>query len=170
VGVGLRRCGGARRCDFGPQALQLGVERRAIGEDDRQLLVALAQRRFELCELFGGLFRRWAWLRQLRGVERERWRWPLRAGVGVGEPVADVEQLAHGGHGVFGRHALLPVYGAVAERVDDARLAEDRLANSLLQRGLVDDMAATRAGKAGGQGCSKAVLRPFVSQRGFRNA
>ena len=53
--VRLRRCGLLRRRHLGAQALQLLVERGLVGQQRRELLVALAQARFELLQLLGGL-------------------------------------------------------------------------------------------------------------------
>ena len=55
VRVGLRGGGLLRRGDLGAQALQLLVERGLVGQQRRELLVALAQARFELLQLLGGL-------------------------------------------------------------------------------------------------------------------
>jgi hypothetical protein len=49
-----------------------------------------------------------------------------------------MEQLAHRDQRVVVRDRALAVHGAVAERVDDARLAEHRLARRLLEARLVD--------------------------------
>ncbi len=77
-------------------------------------------------------------LRQRGGIECEAGRRPRRAGVGAGEPVADVEQLAHGDERVVVRDRRDGCARPVAERDDHPRLVEYRLAGCLLECRLVD--------------------------------
>jgi hypothetical protein len=138
VRVRLRRCRLLRRRHLGAQALQLLVERGLVGQQGGELLVALAQTRFELLQLLGGLPAHRCRLRQRARVEGQARRRPRRAAVGAGEPVRHMEQLAHRDHRVVERDRAMAVHGAVAERVDDPRLAEHRLACGLLETRVVD--------------------------------
>ena len=124
---------------FGAQALQLLVERGLVGEQRRELLVALAQPRFErAATVRQSALGRGVALRQRGRIEREPGRRPRGAAVGTREPVGHVEQLAHGHQRVVRRDRAVAVHRAVAERVDDPRLAEHRLARGLLEARLVD--------------------------------
>ena len=94
--VGLRGVRLLRLGHLGAQALQLLVERRLVRQQRRELLVALAQRRFQLSAAArrsaSGPARSCG---SALGVEGEPGRGRSRARVGAREPVADVEQLAH---------------------------------------------------------------------------
>ena len=133
MGVRLRS-GGLLRCGhFGAEALQLVVKCRTVSQDHGELFVAPTQRRFHLLQLLSGVRRRRCRLQQRSGVEDEPGRRPLGAGIGVAEPVAHVEQLAHRHERVVERNRAVPVDGSVAQRVDHARLAKHRFARRLLE-------------------------------------
>jgi len=138
VGVRLRGCGLLGRGDLGAQALQLLVERRAVGQHYRELFVALAQRRLQLLQLLRRLLRRDTRLRQRGGIEDEPRRRALPASVGAAKPVTHMEELAHRHQRVVRRDRAMAMHRAVAECVDDPRLAEHRLARRLLEARLVD--------------------------------
>jgi hypothetical protein len=138
VRVGLRRRCLLRRGHFGAQALQLVVECRLVGQQHGELLVALAQSRFEALQLLGVLLRCRRGLRQRARVERQPRRRPRHPAVGACQPVADMEQLAQRRYSVAGRNDTRAVHRAVAESDDHLRLAEHRLARRLLEARLVD--------------------------------
>ena len=137
--VRLRGCGLLRRGHLGAQPLQLLVERGLVGQQRRELLVALAQASLRAA----ATARPSGWARALPWAVQPASNASPGAGrahaaIGAGEPVRDMEQLAHGDQGIVRRDRAVPVHGAVAQRVDDPRLAEHRLARGLLEAGLVD--------------------------------
>jgi hypothetical protein len=109
-----------------------------VRQQGGELLVALAQAGFELLQLLGALPRRGRGPGQCGGVEHHSRRRAPDAAIGAGEPVRHMEQLAYGDQRVGVRDRALAVHGAVAERVDDACLAEHRFARRLLETRLVD--------------------------------
>ena len=100
--VGIR-LGGSRLLrlgDFGPQPLQLFVQRHPVGQQRRELLVPLAQRCLQRLELFDGLSGNGCGLGQRTGVEGQPRRRLDPSRIRAGQPVADMEQLAHGSQGI----------------------------------------------------------------------
>jgi hypothetical protein len=120
-----------RRCSSSSSAV-------LVRQQGGELLVALAQAGFELLQLLGALPRRGRGPGQCGGVEHHSRRRAPDAAIGAGEPVGHMEQLAYGDQRVVVRDRALAVHGAVAERVDDACLAEHRFARRLLETRLVD--------------------------------
>ena len=124
--------------DFRAEPGEFGVHRVLVGQNLSKLLVLGAVRGLEHLELLGALLRNGAGLRQGIGVETQAGRRPFAASVGMGQPVADVEQLPDGDDGIIKRTSPVPVDGAVAERADDPRFAEHRVAGGLLEAWFVN--------------------------------
>jgi hypothetical protein len=138
VRVGLRRSRLLRLGNLGAQARELLVERALVGEERREVLVLLAQARFQRLQLLRCLRRHLRGSRQRGDIEGKARRRPIRAAIRAREPVGDVEQLARRGQRIGLGHRTMAVRGAVAERGNHPRLAEHRLAGGLLEARLVD--------------------------------
>ena len=61
------------------------------------------------------------------------------AGVGAGEPVGEVKELADSGNGVGGAKGFGAVGGEVAEVFDDAGLGVNAFADEVAECGVVDE-------------------------------
>lgn len=138
VRVRLCRCDLLDRSDFSAQALQFVVECRLVSQQRGEFLVALAQSRLELLQLLSGLPAHGGRLRRRARIEGQTRRRPCGSAVGAGEPVRDVEELAHRGYRIVKRNGSVPMHGPIAERIDDPRLAEHGFAGGLLEARLVD--------------------------------
>ena len=127
--------------DLGAQTSQLGIERRLVRQHRRQLLVALAQPRFELLQLLDRLLGQGREFGQRDDIEHQP-RHRLRAPrIRTRQPIPEMKQLAHGRHRVRRLDRSMTVYRLIAERIDDARLAEHGLARRGLERRLVNQGA-----------------------------
>ena len=97
VVVRIRVLGGflLRLGDLGPQTDQLVVERLLVDQECSELLVALSERRLQFLELRSGLRSNCG--RRYRGIRvvGEPWCGLRSTCVGVGEPVAHMEQLTN---------------------------------------------------------------------------
>ena len=123
---------------LGPQALEFLVERALVCEQRRELLVAFPEPFLERAQLFRSLLPGRRRPGQGRWIEGEPRRRTPGAGVGPGEPIGHVEELAQRRPRVILRHGAVAVHRAVAERVDHPGLAEHRFACGLLEARLVD--------------------------------
>ena len=121
-----------------PQALEFLVERALVREQRRELLVAFLQAFRKRAQLLRSLLPGRRGSGQGRWIEGEPRRRTPGAGVGPGEPIGYVEELAQRCPRVSLRHGAVAVHRAVAERVDHPGLAEHRLACGLLEARLVD--------------------------------
>ena len=75
---------------------------------------------------------------QRRRIEDKSGCRALGAGVGPGEPIGHVEELAQRRQRVSLRYGAVAVHSPIAKRVDDSGLAEHPLASGLLEARLVD--------------------------------
>ena len=122
--VGLRRAGLLGLGHLGAEAVQLVVERRLVLEQDRELLVALTEAGLKLLELVGGLLAGKRVAGNGLGVEGQGRVGPGAAGVGMGEPVSDVKELADGGERVGLGDGAMAMDSEVAEAGDDRVLVK----------------------------------------------
>ena len=121
-----------------PQALEFLVERALVRQQRRELLVALPESFLKRAQLFGSLLLGRRGPGQRRRIEGKPGRRAPGAGVGPGEPVGHVVELAQRRQRVRFRHGAVAVHRAIAERVDHPGLAEHRFACGLLEARLVD--------------------------------
>jgi RNase P/RNase MRP subunit p29 len=136
--VGLRRGHLLRLGHLGAQALQLVVERRLVGQQDGELFVPLGKIDLELAQLLERPLRNRG-ARQRVGIEGQVRRRARVSRVSVGEPVTHVKQFADRRQRIGRLHRPRAVHGLIAQRVDDPRLAEHRLARRGLEGRLVDE-------------------------------
>ena len=92
----------------------------------------------KLLQLLEGLRRPGRALRKLGGIEHQTRRWWSLTRVRVREPIADVEEFAHGSQCVCFLDWLDTVYGLIAQPRNQPRFAEHRLSCLGLQPWLVD--------------------------------
>ena len=139
--VRLRRCGLLRGRDLGPQAREFRVQRGLVGQQRGEALVALAQVLLQLLQLGQSLPGDGRGRRQGCRIESQPRRGARAAGVGVREPVADVEEFPHRHQRVGLEDRALAVDGLIAEAGDQPGLGEDRLAGRRLEGRLVEQGA-----------------------------
>ncbi|WP_338318035.1 hypothetical protein [Bradyrhizobium ottawaense] len=126
-----------RRGDLRPQRLQLVVETLPVGEQFCEFAVFCVKLGLLRLHIGKGLFQHIVTARQLCGVESEAVCRLAFAGIGAGQPEADVKQLLHRAGGVAGASLLLLMHRAIAQRVDEFCLREHRLARGLAEGRLV---------------------------------
>ena len=141
MGIGLGGCRLLHLGNFGPQAFQLLVERRLVGEQYRQLLVPLTKSGFQHLQLLDALLGRRGSLGQRIGVELQPRRWAPLSSIGAGQPVPNVEQFADCDHRVRLLDGPVTVYSLIAQLDDYACLAEYRFAGSGLEGGFMNQGA-----------------------------
>jgi hypothetical protein len=137
VGVGHRLVGAAGGSDLGAQALQLLVEVRLVPQERGQLAVLGLELLLLALDVEKGLADGVVAAGQMPGVEGQPIRRPIAAGIGAGEPEADMEQFLDRAGGIGGRDRSLLVHRAIAQPVDQLGLGEHRLARQLLEARLV---------------------------------
>ncbi len=135
-GVGLLRGGHGLA-----QGLQFGIQRSVVLLGCGQCGVTLLEPGFELEQLLGGLRRFGGRLGQLGEGEGLARRRAMRAAIGTGQPIAEVEQLAGGIDRICRGHLLGPMHRHIAQVFDKPGLGEQGLAHSGLEGGLVDEGA-----------------------------
>ena len=127
----------ASSSDFGAQPLHLVVETGGAGEKRRQLAVPGVEFGLLRLELDEGSLQHVVVTRQRGGVEGQAVGGFLVPRVGARQPEADVEQFLDRALRVAVGDALLLMHGAVAQRVDVARLGEHSLAGNAAEARLV---------------------------------
>lgn len=85
---------------FGLEALYLIVQGGFVGQKGRQFFVPLLQARFQLLELVLGLFGDGGGLGKCGRVEGQAGRWAGSTGIGMREPIGEVEKFPDGCHGI----------------------------------------------------------------------
>jgi hypothetical protein len=128
VCVGLRGCGAFRFGDFGAELLQFLIELVLAGEYFREFFIAVDEVRCELLKLFDRLPRYRGGFREQQRIERQGGDGPGGAGIGAGEPVADVKEFTDGGERVDLLDGSVAVNGTIAEADDDLRFGENGFA------------------------------------------
>ena len=123
---------------FGPQALEFLIERALVREQRRELLVALPETFRKRAQLLRSLLPGRRGPGQRRRIEGKPGRRAPGAGVGPGEPVGHVEELAQRRQRISLRHRAVAVHRSVAERVDHPGLTEHPFACGQLEARVVD--------------------------------
>ncbi|WP_246679957.1 hypothetical protein [Mesorhizobium sp. B1-1-9] len=113
---------------FGAQALQFGVEILPVGKQLGQFAVLGVEFGLLRLQMREGFVKRLVTERQHRRVESQTVGRLCLAGIGARQPETDVEQFLDRAHGVARPDGLFLVHGAIAQRVDELRLREHRLA------------------------------------------
>ena len=135
--IRLHLCGLTGGGDLGTQPYQFLVEVLLARKQFGQFTILGIQLGLLRLQLRQGAFQYVVAAGQQRGIERHRIGRLAVAGISASEPEADVKQLLNGPGRVTRADALFLMDGAIAQRVDVARLGKDRLAGDAAETRLV---------------------------------